>query len=436
MDTNVYVKNLYKDLLATAAKNGNTVYENELTRLSNLEHVRSLNSNHVSIKEIFRAFWPSFKLLHQDKLRSSIIKNVESMIDCRNLSKGYLFYECSKCDHYHLSGLSCHSRFCSSCGHKYRDSRSLEIQKKLISVPHRHFVFSLPFDLRPFFWKCRPLFDCLFKSVNDSLHFSLDLSKKDLADDARLGFVAFLHTSGRSLNLHPHIDVLIAEATIDKFNKKKDLYFFPFERLRKTFMFKFLSLASKVLKAFGNHSLYREFNILRSKIIKKYKDGFYTYGPRIKEFTKFYNTKKIANYIARYASHPPIAESNILSLDSTNSTVSWRYTPHDDPNNPVVITEHPHIFISRLIRHIHDEGFHQIRYYGFYANKSARANSFTKLVSKSSIDYLKSRLKWRIMLLDTFKFDPLLCSCGAKMVLNIKLSFLPNNNKGAYISDA
>ncbi|WP_035375849.1 hypothetical protein, partial [Haploplasma axanthum] len=77
MDTNVYVKNLYKDLLATAAKNGNTVYENELTRLSNLEHVRSLNSNHVSIKEIFRAFWPSFKLLHQDKLRSSIIKNVE-----------------------------------------------------------------------------------------------------------------------------------------------------------------------------------------------------------------------------------------------------------------------------------------------------------------------------------------------------------------------
>ena len=436
MNTNNFVKTKYKDLLAAAALSGKSVYENELNRLSNLKYVRSINQSYVSLQEIFRTYWPSFKAKYESSLRPSIINNVQAMIDCKDLSKGYIFYECLKCDHYHLSGLSCHSRFCASCGHKYRDARSLEIQKKLIKVPHRHFVFSIPFDLRSFFWKCRLLFDCLFKTVNESLHFCLKLSKEDLKFDARLGFVAFLHTSGRALNLHPHIHVLLAEALIDKNGKKKNLYFFPFERLRKTFMFKFLSNASQVLKSFGDYSLYREFNILRSKIIKQYKDGFYTYGPKVKEYSKFYNSKKIADYIARYASHPPISESNLLSLDTNNHILSWRYTPHETPNEPVIINEHPHIFISRIIRHIHDTGFHQIRYYGFYANKSNRIKDKPKLSSSSYISYLKSRLKWRIMLLDTFMFDPLLCSCGSKMVVNFNLSFLPNQSKGDYISDA
>jgi transposase-like protein len=134
------------------------------------------------------------------------------MIDCRDLSKGHLFFECPTCDFYHLVGLSCHSRFCASCGHKYRDQRSVEIQKKLLKVPHRHFVFSIPYDLRPYFWKCRELFDCLFKTVNEALHFSIQQSKDDQLKDYRLGFVPFLHTSGRELNPHPHIHVLLAEA--------------------------------------------------------------------------------------------------------------------------------------------------------------------------------------------------------------------------------
>ena len=38
------------------------------------------------------------------------------MIDCRNFKKGYLFYECPKCNNIYVHGLSCHSRFCVSYG--------------------------------------------------------------------------------------------------------------------------------------------------------------------------------------------------------------------------------------------------------------------------------------------------------------------------------
>lgn len=387
------------------------------------KYVRSLNQNHISIQSIFKDYWDGLYALHHQNIRSSIVKNVRKMIDCKDLSKGYLFYECTSCDQYHMTGLSCHSRFCPSCGHKYRDERSLEIQKKLIDAPHRHFVFSIPFDIRPYFWRCRALFDCLFQSVNEALTKAIRNSKADKKNDVRLGFISFLHTSGRSLNLHPHLHVLLAEKKVDRNGKMKNIFYFPFARLRKTFMFVFLKNASNAIKLSGDDKLYKSFNILRTKIVKTYQDGFYTYGPKIKEKQKLSGLKKIADYIARYASHPPIAESNILYLNHETETITWQYTDHKD-HKVIKVEEHVYKFIAKLIPHILDDKFHQIRYYGFYANRTKRVKDAQKLVCEKTIQHSKHNLKWRILIMMNFKFDPLMCHCGSKMVLNLNSSYL------------
>ena len=420
-----------------AALSGKSLYENELNRLSNLPLVRKQVKNHVTIQEVFKHSWDDFKRLCNKPIRDAIINNVEAMINCRDLSKGHIFLECNKCNNFHLIGLSCKSRFCASCGHKYRDARSIEIQNKLINVNHRHFVFSVPFALRPLFLECRELFDCLFKTVDEALHFTVIRSKTDKRNDFKLGFVSFLHTSGRSLNLHPHLHVLLAEALIDKHGNFKKIDFFPFDRLRKVFMFKFLSNANKVLKRFGNTRLYNEFNKLRSIITKEYKDGFYTYGPKsselINENYKLNTIKKIANYIARYASHPPISESNILNFDKDNNLITWKYLDYES-NKEITITESSFSFIGKLIRHILDKGFHQIRYYGFYSNKTSRIKHLPKLLHHNYIKRLKHNLKWRIMILETYRYNPLLCYCGGKFITNYDLSFLPTKER-IYISD-
>ncbi len=436
INTNNYILSHYKHLLDMAAMNGESVYKNEFNKLANLSYVRSLNKNSISIRDLFRDYWDDFKLVNKDKhIRDSIHDNVEAMMDCMNISKGHLFFECPKCDNYHILGIPCHSRFCTTCGHKYRDARSIEIQKKLLKVKHRHFVFSVPFDLRPFFWKCRELFDCLFKSVNEALHFSIKLSKKDKREDYRLGFVAFLHTSGRSLNLHPHIHVLLAEALVNKNGDMKNYFFFPFERLRKTFMYIFLTKASKYLKKYADKSLYKEFNRLRTTIIKNYSDGFYVYGPKNEssEGDSIDSAEKVADYIARYASHPPISESNILSLESDEDSINkdfitWQYTD-SETDEIVLVNEHVFSFIAKLIRHIPNKGFHQLRYYGFYSNKTKRINGKIRLVSPNRIDTLRKRLYFRIMILLSYKYDPLMCVCGTIMVYNHNFSYLPNKEK-------
>lgn len=38
----------------------------------------------------------------------------------------------------------------------------------------------------------------------------------------------------------------------------------------------------------------------------------------------------MANYIARYASHPAISERRILKWDKLNKTITWFYEPHED----------------------------------------------------------------------------------------------------------
>ncbi|WP_162151212.1 transposase [Haploplasma modicum] len=84
-------------------------------------------------------------------------------------------------------------------------------------------------------------------------------------------------------------------------------------------MYRFLVNANDILKEHGDKVLYKQFNILRNSIHKEYKDGFYVYGPASKNHSSHIKTAKdAANYISRYASHPPIAQSNILALDTLN----------------------------------------------------------------------------------------------------------------------
>lgn len=83
----------FKHTLLVAAKNGEDILENEVNRINNLSVARKEN-NTISIKEIFIDNWDDYKIIcnHQNIfLRSSITTEVEKMIDCKNLKKGYLF---------------------------------------------------------------------------------------------------------------------------------------------------------------------------------------------------------------------------------------------------------------------------------------------------------------------------------------------------------
>jgi len=420
--------------LALMAKHGLSIHENQLNQS---KHLKINRKDSRKIQALFSTYWPAFKSIYQDKLRPSITDNIEKMIKCHDLSFGYIMHECPNCDNFYLSGLSCHSRFCSSCNQKYREDRTVEIKSKLIKANHRHFVFTIPSELRKYFRIHRKLLDTLFSVVNLSFVTLIRTSKKRKEEKWTPGLVSIIHTFGRDLKWNPHIHVLVAEKVFDSYNKFHKYSYFHFDSLKKIFMYQLLNHIYAYLKV-HDKKLFNEFIPLSKYLVKNYPHGFYTFGPEleggIKNNTRL-SIKAVVDYIARYASHPPIAESRILNIDEEKNLVTWVYTPHEDDHKstkdkigPQEITEPVFDFMKRLIVHIPDKHFHLIRYYGFYANHSSiDTSTHLSLYDKSYLTSMRKNFKWERMLLAVYKFSPLICSCGYHMKVNLDSSYLPKN---------
>ena len=433
----------FRNILLEAARNGERVYQNAFNAINNLPCVRELKGK-VTIRELFSEYWDMFYDYYNPLglIRPAIKDNVDAMIHCKDFSKGYLTYECPNCKNLVNIGLSCNSRFCSSCGNRYREERALSISKTVISKPHRQFVFSIAKELRKYFIEPDDrdnLLDILFEAVNEAFNLLLDspIAKRE---HRQFGYMLFLHTYGRDLKWNPHIHALICEGYMDKNDIFHKYYFFPYERLRKSFMYSLHNKMYIYMKKNKTKDEYDKFYKLTKSLEKRYPDGYYAHGPKPKNKNNKVSIKKLTSYIARYASHPAISERRIINVDFPNNLVTWYYDPHEDDDiedtslkmGRQVITESIDSFMIKLIRHIPNKGFQQIRYYGFYSNKFKHKVTNNNLLTDAQLTKMLHNTYWIESLLNTFGYNPILCECGHEMFVNYLMSVFPTSKGPPY----
>ena len=361
------------------------------------------------LKEVFKEYWLDF-LDYADNnhlnIRDVTLNNVNKMLHCKTPALGYNLWLCPSCNHEHASYNTCKSRFCNSCGVKYSKERTLHIMSKLINVKHRHLVFTIPDILWIYFREDRTRLNLMFDAVNITLSSWVQNQKK--GEDFKPGFVSVIHTFGRDDKWNVHIHSLLAEAFAgNNLIKKND--FFPYDMLRKRFQKIILDLLEKDI----GKDIFKQ---TKNLCYTKYKDGFYIRAKK-NEFKG--NSKKALEYVLRYCGRPCFASYRILNIDKQNDSITFWYQRSEDK---LFAVEHFSIceFIARLIIHIPDYQFKTIRYYGFYASKShKRFNEFKPLIDKLKIPWFKSFLKWRFLLLTSFKKDPLKCpKCDTIMMFH------------------
>lgn len=434
---NTYYKK-FTNNLNEAKKHGKEVFTNEVRKLNNCYYARKLQGD-VYIKDIFIKYWPSFKEKYLSQLtRPGLIEGIEKFISCHNFDNGYLYYECPSCGDFYMMGFSCHSRMCPSCGKKYKDQRTIKVSEKCLEVPHRQFVFTVPHQLRTYFRRFRkPLLNILFRSVDESFNLLLK-NHAPIAykkEKRRLGYISFLHTFGRDMKWHPHIHVLIAERYITKDGDIRKYDYFSFDFLRKAFQNSLFHNIYTFYKANRPKEEQREMYKLLKKLKEEYPDGYYVYGRKFSnEKTTTKDISELTNYIARYASHPAISERRITKCDIKNNTITWFYDPHEDDDiedeekkkGRQYITEDVFSFMKKILIHIPDKGFQQVRYYGFYANKYKDKIDNGKLFSDKELNKMKHDTIWINGLMKAFGYNPTLCKCGTQMTLNYELSDFKN----------
>lgn len=409
--------------------------ENKIKKYNNCKEARN-QSGKVSIKDLFVRYWDEFKVKYSKQLtRQSVIDNVERVIKCGSydVNNGYLYFECSNplCNNFHIQPFTCKSRFCPSCGKKYNDKRVKEICKKCINVSHRHITFTISEKLRVYFLLDRSLIDCLFEAVEDTFNYMAYKAAPN--KKYKFGYISTLHTFGRDLKFNPHLHILIAECVIDKDNNVKNWNYFNYEQMRKSFQ---KALLDRMVKRINTI----EFRKVKHDIYSISKNGFYVHGPKHND-QKIKTKKDIVKYVVRYAGHPAISESRILSIDYVNKTVTYYFDPHEDSDGHTTqkkgrqfITESIFDFMKKLIVHIPENGKHNIRYYGFYANKAQIRPIIRRIkwpmYSSKAIKAMACELSWRDKLLKTFDYDILMCDrCGNSLILVPDMCYIPKSLK-------
>lgn len=356
-----------------------------------------------TIKQILADHWPAF-LSTNPNVRDIVITEVERVLSCGELQNGYAMYQCPHCGNYKFVPFRCHSRFCNTCGITYQMNRSDSIAAKMINCRHRHIVFTIADELRPYFRKDRSLLHVLFQTSAQVISdWSHSLNKKELFEH---GMICGLHTFGRDLKWNPHIHMLVTEGAAGSTKAWKNVFFFPFTMLRKKWMTALLAN----LKAALNSELFSlcEFKRLTDQLYVHYPDGFYVHAPS----SEFNSPEAVAKYITRYIGRPAMAQSRILYYDGKN--VTFWYQRHED-NERTVETVSAFTFIKKLIIHIPEKGFHMLRYYGLYAKSNSRTDKLIHKFSAHVIAARKSMQNWLFRMELSFGHDPLKCSCGEYM---------------------
>lgn len=428
-----YQQSQYKQQLDKARFAGYKTYVNEVRKINNIR-LANRYSGKIKIQDILMACWKDFKIKYTKKLtREGVVKAVEDSIDCGTFTKGFAYYECPKCGEFYVQSFTCKSRFCSSCGKKYRDERSVEVSKKLLDIPHRQFVFTLPPDMRDLFRKHRYLLNVLFQSSYECIYRYLynNSNSKYIREGRQIGMISFIHTFGRDLKWHHHIHALVPERYVRKDGSIGKYSYFHYDCIR--IMFRNI-VCKNTYDYISQHFSSEKNEVYRliKRMKKKYDKGFYIYGPQMNNCS-LTGMKELTNYVARYASHPPLSENRITKFNREAKTVEWFYDPHEDDLQEdeekligrQFINESVDSFLSKLLIHIPDKGFQQIRYYGFYSNKTKSEPKKRKLFCKKEINKMSSLLKWENALLNAYGYTPLICSCGTRMELKPNLCYIP-----------
>jgi len=329
-----------------------------------------------------------FYLKHKGDLRDVEVEEVQKMLNCGN---SFAIYQC-KCGYSKVIHFGCNSRVCTHCGKKYTDKWAAQVAKHTLNVVHRHVVWTIAEQLRPFFEENREL----FKILMDCTISAISRLMKDKTDkDITPGVVSVIHSFGKDIKFNPHVHSLVTEGGFTKDGKWVPVTYFPFELLRTDWQDEVLTQFEKALP----NTL--ENRMLIDYLYDAYPEGFYVNAPLEGRVT---NRKQMMRYIGRYIKHPAIAECRIESYDG--KVVRFWYDDDDDQRHWVTMIVEE--FIAGIIGHIPDRQFKTVRYYGaYYRVKRMHFKEQLGMISIAQVLLTKYVEKWA----------PVCEKCGQKMEL-------------------
>ena len=315
-----------------------------------------------TLRGIFQEYFEAYAAAH--RLPAYVHRAAYWISRCRTAALGGHVRRCPEGHVERVFYNSCHQRMCPQCQALATEQWLSRQKARLLACAHHHLIFTIPHELSALWcWNRAAMARLLFGAVREVL---VEL----LGDSRYLGatpaFLSALHTWGRSLALHPHVHVLVADGGLDAngaWVRPRRSHFLPARVVMLLFRGKLLaalraSVAAGRLRLPHDTNRGRTLALLRRLARKKWNVHIrarYAYG------------EGVAAYLARYLRGGPLKNTQLLP--TAGERVRFRYRPHGDEQDAgelVVMSLSPEDFFGRYLAHLPLPRLQAVRAYGLY----------------------------------------------------------------------
>ncbi|MBK6529602.1 MAG: transposase [Deltaproteobacteria bacterium] len=144
-----------------------------------------------------------------------VIEEFDAFLRCGVLACGFMRARCPGCGHDRLVAFSCkHRGVCSSCGgRRMSETAARQCDRVLPAVPYRQWVLSLPWELRLPVARDPALLNAVSRVFFEEVRAWLRQAAAGTPTGARRegAAVTYVQRFGGSLNLNPHLHMLVAD---------------------------------------------------------------------------------------------------------------------------------------------------------------------------------------------------------------------------------
>jgi hypothetical protein len=288
---------------------------------------------------------------------------------CRTARMGGHLHRCNACGGETILYNSCGDRHCPKCQGAERAAWLDERAKELLPVQYFHVVFSIPHELTPLA-AAHParLYTLLFRAVRETL---LQIAATPRHLGAQIGGLMVLHTWGQTLELHPHVHVIVPGGGLSPDGTRwiscKPGFFLPVRVLSRLLRGKLLAFLRQAYDRgeftwkgdLAGLSDPRQFNQFLTTLYQK-EWVVYAKPP-------FGGAEQALKYLARYTYRVAISNDRIESL--ADGQVTFRYKAYAHGHRWRRMTVPAHEFLRRFMLHVLPRGFVRIRSFGFLAHR-------------------------------------------------------------------
>jgi len=322
-----------------------------------------------TLRGVFQAHFETYAQQH--RLPAYVHRAALWIAHCRTADLGGHVRRCPEGHVERVFYNSCHQRGCPQC-QALATEQWLERQRaRLLACAHHHLIFTIPHELNALWcWNRAAMANLLFASVRAVL---FELLKDPRYLGATPAFLSALHTWGRSLALHPHIHVLIADGGYrdGAWIKPRRSHFLPARVLMLLFRGKLLAalgqaLARGQLRVPADSSRERVRSMLNRLGRKKW---------NVHIRARYAHGEGVAAYLARYLKGGPLKNTQLLEVE--DERIAFRYRPHRDEDDAggdsLVMRLTPQAFLSRYLAHVAVPRLQAVRGYGLYSQRHGEA---------------------------------------------------------------